>query len=111
MFGPGQGVYVANDESFAIVPSGSRAENGALFVDNRVSVIELIGAPRVLQQISAGKGPNAVAVNPAENVVLVANRVDGNVSVFALKDKHLTALETIDLGNPVSRAAGCCVFH
>jgi DNA-binding beta-propeller fold protein YncE len=106
MFGPGQGVYLANDESFAIVPSGSRVENGRLVVDNRVSVIELVGAPRVLQQISAGAGANAVAVNPAENLVLVANRVDGNVSVFALKDKHLKALETIDLGNPVSRAAG-----
>ena len=104
-FGPGQGVYVAKDESFAIVPSGSRAENGSLLVDNRVSVIELVGAPRVLQQVSAGKGPNAVAVNPAENLVLIANRVDGNVSVFALKDKHLTALETLDLGNPVSRAS------
>jgi len=104
-FGPGQGVYVAKDESFAIVPSGSRAENGSLLVDNRVSVIELVGAPRVLQQISSGKGPNAVAVNPAENLVLVANRVDGNVSVFALKDNHLTALETIDLGNPASRAS------
>jgi DNA-binding beta-propeller fold protein YncE len=106
MFGPGQGVYVAKDESFAIVPSGSRVENGRLVVDNRVSVIELIGAPRVLQQISAGAGANAVAVNPAENLVLVANRVDGNVSVFALKDKHLTALEIIDLGNPASRASG-----
>ncbi len=104
-FGPGQGVYVAKDEGFAIVPSGSRVENGRLVVDNRVSVIELVGAPRVLQQISAGAGASGVAVNPAENLVLVANRVDGNVSVFALKDKHLTALETIDLGNPGSRAS------
>src|SRR5215510_1691233 len=27
VLGPGQGVYVAKDESFAIVPSGNRAEN------------------------------------------------------------------------------------
>ncbi len=106
VLGPGQGVYVAKDESFAIVPSGNRAENGVIIPDNRVSVIELVGAPRVLQQISAGAGANAVAVNPAENLVLVTNRIDGNVSVFALKDKHLTALETIDLGNPKSLAAG-----
>jgi DNA-binding beta-propeller fold protein YncE len=104
--GPGQGVYVAKDETFAIVPSGNRAENGVIVPDNRVSVIELVGAPRVLQQISAGAGANAVAVNPAENLVLVTNRIAGNVSVFALKDKHLTALETIDLGNPKSLAAG-----
>ena len=69
-------------------------------------MIELVGAPRVLQQISAGAGANAVAVNSAENLVLVTNRIDGNVSVFALKDKHLTALETIDLGNAKSLAAG-----
>ena len=103
--GPGQGVYVAKDESFAIVPSGNRAENGTIVPDNRVSVIELVGAPRVLQQISAGAGANAIAVNPAENLVLVTNRIAGNVSVFALKDKHLTALETMDLGNPKSLAA------
>jgi len=106
VLGPGQGVYVAKDESFAIVPAGNRAENGKIVPDNRVSVIELVGAPRVLQQVGAGAGANAIAVNPAENLVLVTNRIDGNVSVFALKDKHLTALETIDLGNPKSLAAG-----
>jgi len=106
VLGPGQGVYVAKDESFAIVPAGNRAENGAIVPDNRVSVIELVGAPRVLQQVGAGAGANAVAVNPAENLVLVTNRIDGNVSVFALKDKHLTALETINLGNTKSLAAG-----
>jgi DNA-binding beta-propeller fold protein YncE len=106
VLGPGQGVYVAKDESFAIVPAGNRAENGAIVPDNRVSVIELTGAPRVLQQVAAGAGANAVAVNAAENLVLVTNRTDGNVSVFALAHKHLTPLETIDLGNPKSLAAG-----
>ncbi len=106
VLGPGQGVYVAKDESFAIVPSGDRAENGVIVPDNRVSVIELVGAPRVLQQVAAGAGANAVAVNPAENLALVTNRLAGTVSVFALKDKHLTALETIDLGNSKSLAAG-----
>src|SRR5258708_33130880 len=106
VLGPGQGVYVAKDESFAIVPSGNRLDNGAIVPDNRVSVIELVGAPRVLQQVGAGAGANAIAVNAAENLVLVTNRIDGNVSVFALKDKHLTPLETIDLGNSKSLAAG-----
>src|SRR5262249_43011029 len=97
VLGPGQGVYVARDESFAIVPAGNRVEDGIIVSDYRVSVIDLVGAPRVIQQVNAGAGANAVAVNPAENLVLVTNRTDGNVSVFALKDKHLTALETIDL--------------
>src|SRR5947207_14927512 len=37
VLGPGQGVYVAKDESFAIVVAGNRAENGAIVPDNRVS--------------------------------------------------------------------------
>jgi DNA-binding beta-propeller fold protein YncE len=105
--GPGQGIYVAKNESFAIVPAATRLADGKVVPDNRVSVILLDGpASRVFQQISAGAGANAVAVNPKENLALVTNRTDGNVTVFELKDKHLTRLETIDLGNPKSLAAG-----
>jgi DNA-binding beta-propeller fold protein YncE len=106
VLGPGQGVYVSKDESFAIVPSGTKLDGGAVVPDNRVSVILLGDVPRVFQQVAAGAGANAVAVNPAENLALVTNRIDGNVSVFALKEKHLTPLETVDLGSHDSRAAG-----
>ena len=38
--------------------------------------------------------------------MLVTNRGDGNVSAFSLKDKRLTPLGTIDLGDAKSLAAG-----
>src|SRR5215218_6043655 len=105
--GPAQGIFVAKDESFAIVPAGNRAEDGKIVPDNKVSVIDLTTSPpKVVQQVAAGLGANAVAVSPAGNLVLVTNRGDGNVSAFALKDKRLAPLATIDLGDAKSLAAG-----
>lgn len=105
--GPAQGVYVAKDESFAIVAAANRVEGGALKPDNRVSVIDLsVSPPKVVQQVSAGASANAVAVNPAGTLALVSNRVDGTVSVFSLKDKRLAPLATIDLGDPKCLPAG-----
>lgn len=105
--GPAQGVYVANDESFAIVAAANRVEGSALKPDNRVSVIDLsVSPPKIVQQVTAGAAANAVAVNPAGTLALVSNRVDGTVSVFSLKDKRLAPLTTIDLGDPKCLPAG-----
>jgi 6-phosphogluconolactonase (cycloisomerase 2 family) len=105
--GPGQGVFVAKDESFAIVPAGNRAEDGKIVPDNKVSVIDLTTSPpKMVQQVTAGMGANAVAVSPSGNLVLVANRTDGNLTAFTLKDKRLAPLGTIDLGDAKSLAAG-----
>ena len=63
--GPAQGVFVARDESFAIIPAGNRAVDGKIVPDNKVSVIDLsVSPPKVVQQVAAGMGANAVAVNP-----------------------------------------------
>jgi DNA-binding beta-propeller fold protein YncE len=105
--GPAQGVFVAKDESFAIIPAGNRTEDGKIVPDNKVSVVDLsVSPPKVVQQVTAGMGANAVAVNPAGTLALVTNRNDGNVSAFTLKDKRLTPLGTIDLGDAKSLAAG-----
>lgn len=105
--GPAQGVFVAKDESFAIVASANRIENGAIVVDDRVSVIDLSASPpQLLQTVKAGAAPNSVAVNAAGTLALVANRNDGTVSVFSLKDKRLTPVSTVDLGNAKSTPAG-----
>jgi DNA-binding beta-propeller fold protein YncE len=105
--GPAQGVFVAKDESFAIVPAGNRAEDGKIVPDNKVTVIDLTTSPpKVLQQVAAGMGANAVAVSPSGSLVLVTNRLDGNVTAFTLKEKRLAPLATIDLGDAKSLAAG-----
>jgi DNA-binding beta-propeller fold protein YncE len=107
VIGPAQGVFVAKDESFAIVASANRVVDGAVQVDNRVTVIDLsVSPPKVVNQVKAGAAANAVAVNPAGNLALVTNRGDGTVSVFSLKDKQLTPVATVDLGDAKSLPAG-----
>jgi len=107
VLGPGQGVFVAKDESFAIVPAGNRAEDGKIVPDSKVSVIDLsTSPPKVVQQVTAGMGANSVAVSPAGNLVLVTNRNDGNVSAFTVKGGRLAPLATIDLGDAKSLAGG-----
>lgn len=104
--GPGQGVFVAKDESFAIVACASRIENGTIVPDDRVSVISLGTAPAVLQQVHAGAGADAVAVNPEGTLALVPNRSEGTISIFKLKDKHLETAGKVDLGSSKSAPSG-----
>jgi len=107
VLGPAQSVFVAKDESFAILPAGNRVADGKIVPDNRVSLIDLsVSPPKLVQTVTAGMGANAVAVNPAGTLVLVTNRTDGNVSAFSLKNKQMTPIGTVDLGDPKSLAAG-----
>ncbi|MDQ8728961.1 beta-propeller fold lactonase family protein [Bradyrhizobium sp. LHD-71] len=105
--GPAQGVFVSGDESFAIVASANKVEAGALKPDSRVTVIDLsVTPPKVVQQVTAGAAANAVAVNPAGTLALVTNRNDGTVSVFSLKDKQLTPVASVELGDAKCQPAG-----
>src|SRR5205085_1231578 len=58
--------------------------------------------PKVVQQVTAGKGANEVSVSPDGTLALVANRAEGTVSVFTVKDKRLSEAGKVDLGNPKS---------
>jgi DNA-binding beta-propeller fold protein YncE len=85
VLGPGQGIFVAKDESFAIISAGNRAESGKIVPDNRVSVIDLsVSPPKVVQQVTAGTGANVVAVNPAGTLALVT-KVDPKQAILALR--------------------------
>jgi DNA-binding beta-propeller fold protein YncE len=107
VLGPAQSVFVAKDESFAIIPAGNKAVDGKIVPDNRVSLIDLtVSPPKLVQTVTAGMGANCVAVNPAGTLVLVSNRTDGNVSAFSLKDRKMTPIGTVDLGDAKSLAAG-----
>jgi DNA-binding beta-propeller fold protein YncE len=108
--GPGQGVFVSKDESYAIVASASRLDPKnpkAIIEDNRVTVVDLNARPiKILQQVQAGMGADCAAVNSQETVVLVADRSEGKISVFGLNEKHLDFVSKIDLGNPKSLPSG-----
>ncbi len=93
--GPPMAVAVARDESYAIVTSATRldaADAGKIVADNRVSVIDLkTTPPKVVQLVTAGDGATVVRISPDGTLALVANRTEGTVSIFSVKDKRLEA--------------------
>ena len=74
--------------------------------DDRVSVIDLVGGPKVVQQVTAGAGATSVDISPNGSLALVANRTEGTVSAFRLNNKKLEALDKVDLGNPKAGPSG-----
>ncbi len=103
MIGPPEAVVVARDESFAIVTASQKynpADPLHAADDDKVSVIDLStpSRPRLLQTVSAGPGASGVAMNKAQDLVLVAAKMDGAIHVFRLAGKSLTHVGRVALG-------------
>jgi DNA-binding beta-propeller fold protein YncE len=100
--GPPFAVWVAPDFSWAILTSATKADPAAKFgiaPDDRVSVVDLSTTPpHVVQTLNAGAGATTVRVSPDGTLALVANRTEGSVSAFTVKDKRLTAAGKADFG-------------
>ncbi len=107
--GPPMAVAIAKDESFAIVTSATKANASGpagISPDDRVSVIDLTATPpQVVQSLQAGSGATTVRISPDGALALVANRFAGTLSVFTIKDRRLTATETLMI-DPKSMPSG-----
>jgi DNA-binding beta-propeller fold protein YncE len=105
--GPPGAIWLSKDESWGIVTSATKADSaaksGGISPDDRVAVFDLTAnPPKVTQNLTAGLGATQVRVSPNGTLALVANRAEGTVSVFTVKDKQLTAVGKVDTGNPKS---------
>jgi DNA-binding beta-propeller fold protein YncE len=107
--GPPQNVAISPDGSIALVSSHFKydpADPKKLAPDNRVTVIDLkANPPAVVATVESGAGATGTAFNPAGNMVLVANHLEGTVSVFSVSGKTLTRTGKIDFGDPKSGPA------
>lgn len=102
MIGPPTSVAVARDESFAIVTAAQAfdpAEQGKLVPGDRVSVIDLEdrSRPVLVQSLASGAGASGVSINRAGTLALIANALEGTVSVFAIANKRLTPVHKVQL--------------
>ncbi len=105
--GPPGAIWLSKDESWGIVTSATKADAGAktggISPDDRVAVFDLtLTPPKVVQSLAAGAGATQVRLSPDGTLALIANRTEGTVSVFSVKDKRLTAVGKVDTGNPKS---------
>jgi DNA-binding beta-propeller fold protein YncE len=111
--GPPMAIAIAKDESWAIVTSATKADpagTGGIGADDRVSVIDLrMTPPKIVQSLTAGAGATVVRMTPDGGLALVANRSEGTVSVFTIKDRRLTAAGKIELGNPKAGPSGVVI--
>jgi DNA-binding beta-propeller fold protein YncE len=111
--GPPMAVAIAKDESYAIVTSATKtdpADPSKVAPDDRVSVIDLKAAPpKIIQSLTAGAGATVVRISPDGTLALVANRTEGTVSIFTIKDRHLEAAGKVDLGNAKAGPSGIAI--
>ena len=106
VIGPPPSAAIAPDETFALVTSAAKldpADPKKTVPDNRVSVIDLKAAPpAVIATLEAGAGAAGVSINAAGTLALVANRMEGTVSVFSIAGKALTPAGKVPLGDAKS---------
>jgi len=103
MIGPPEAVVVSRDESFAIVTAAQKynpADPLHPLDDDKVSVIDLSqpSKPRVLATLASGAGASGVAMNRAQNLVLVAAKMEDAIIIFRLAGKNLSPAGRLDLG-------------
>ena len=106
--GPPGAIWIAPDESWGIVTSATKADpsaakTGGIGPDDRVTVFDLTSnPPGITQTLTAGAGATQVRLSPDGTLALIANRTEGTVSVFTVKDKQLTPAGKADTGNSKS---------
>ena len=107
--GPPTTAWIAPASSWAIITAGSHAGAHAgdpVIEDDVVSVVAIDHAgPHLVQTVHAGSGASQVSVSPDQKWVLVGNRKSGTVSVFAVANRQLHPVQTLNMGadsNPAS---------
>ena len=103
MIGSPNAVAVDANEKFAIVTASQKfdpADPTHPAADDKVLVVDLSdpAKPKLLQTISSGPLASGVAMNKAQNLVLVAAKGDGSIYVFRLAGKTLTPAGKVNLG-------------
>jgi DNA-binding beta-propeller fold protein YncE len=104
MIGSPVAVVVARDSSFALVTAAQKYDPAHLEApppDDKVSVIDLADPahPKVVQTISSGADTaGGIAMNRAQNLVLIAAKTGDAIFALTLKDRKLTPAGKVDLG-------------
>jgi DNA-binding beta-propeller fold protein YncE len=107
--GPPLSVAITPDESLALVTAAMKIDPNdrtKQTPDNRLSVIDLKASPpQVIATLETGKGPAGLSINRQGNLVIVANRAEGTLSVFTISGKTVSPVGTVKLGDEKIGAA------
>jgi DNA-binding beta-propeller fold protein YncE len=106
--GPPTNIAIVRQHGVALVANARRwvaadAGGWTSVPDTKVTVIdvnELTNTPRIIGTIQVGQQPSGIGVSPNGDMVLVANRVDGTLSVLSIRGRTVTNVGTVALGPP-----------
>jgi DNA-binding beta-propeller fold protein YncE len=74
--------------------------------DNKLYVIDLTTTPPShIDTVEVGKQPSGLAINPAGDLALVANRAGKSISVLSIEGKTVKLIDTIAMGEKVADVA------
>jgi DNA-binding beta-propeller fold protein YncE len=100
--GPPTSVAITPDESLALVTAARKLQAGSpptLVPDQVLSVVTLDGAKsRVTATLPTGSGPSGVSINPQGTLALVANKVEGTISIYKIARGVVTPAGKVSLG-------------
>jgi DNA-binding beta-propeller fold protein YncE len=102
LVGPPQCIAINALQTLAVVTAAQMTDPAhpqRMVPDTRVSVIDLTSQPpRIVQRLTAGLGPTGVAFSPDGQMVVVANRNDGTLTVFKVEASQLAYAQTVVVG-------------
>ncbi|MBP0622400.1 YncE family protein [Cupriavidus consociatus] len=111
LVGPPSSIAVTPNGRMALVSAATRrdpADASKVIPYNLVSIVALdpsgATAPRVVGSVHTGAGASGISINRAGNLALVANRVEGSVSVLAIDGEKVEALGKVQLGEKAGPA-------
>lgn len=104
LVGPPSSIAVAPGGRMALVSAATRrdpANPDKVVPYDLVSVVALdpsgAAAPRVVSTVNAGAGASGISINRTGTLALVANRVEGSVSVLAIERDKVAAIGKVML--------------
>ncbi len=110
IFGPPTNLAITPDEKLALATNAMNwvQEGGAWkpAPDNKVHVIDLeADPPALIATVEVGQQPSGMAISPAGDLALVANRAGKSISVLAIDGKQVEHVGDVDMGAQVAAVA------
>ena len=110
IFGPPTNLAITPDQTLALATNAmdwvQEGETWKPAPDNKLYVIDLEAEPPALiDTVEVGQQPSGMAISPAGDLALIANRAGNSISVLAIDGKKVEHVGEVDMGGQVAAVA------
>jgi DNA-binding beta-propeller fold protein YncE len=107
VFGPPTNLAITPDGALALATNAMTWAKGGdkPAPDNKLYVIDLkADPPALIDTIEVGKQPSGLAISPAGDLALVANRADNSIGVLRIDGKNVKLIDSVKVAAPDAKA-------